>query len=119
MKLPEPVEKIKDMKHAKWIGLALALTLNLVLMAFALFYMDPYTGYYILMIGLVAISFATLYIFGWREGKQMVIIGIIMFIVIGAIWGPMKVHYDYSLPEPDSASSYTHINWFGITECGD
>ena len=76
MKLPEPLEKIKDMKYAKWIGLATTLLLDFLLMAFALFFMDPYTGYYILMIGLVAISFATLYIFGWREGKQMVIVGI-------------------------------------------
>lgn len=118
MQLPEPLEKIKDMKHAKLIGLATTLILDILLMTFALFFMDPYTGYYILMIGLVAISFATLYIFGWREGKQMVIVGIGIFILIGAIWGPMKVHYDYGLPEPDSTSSYTHINWFtrAITE---
>ncbi len=118
MKLPEPLEKIKDIKHAKLIGLATTLTLDIVLMAFALFFMDPYTGYYILMIGLVAISFATLYIFGWRKGKQLVIVGIGIFILIGAIWGPMKVHYDYGLPEPESTQSYSHINWFtrSITE---
>ena len=118
MKLPEPLEKIKDMKHAKWIGLMAAIILNIMLMYIALFFMDPYTGYYILMVGLVAISFTTLYIFGWRNGKQLAIIGICIFILIGAVWGPMKVNYDYSLPEPEPTSSYTHINWFtrSITE---
>ena len=110
MKLPEQLEKFKDIKHAKWIGLALAIILDITLLGITLFTMDPFTGYYVLMIGLVATSFATLYIFGWREGKQLVIVGIGIFIIIGAIWGPMKVHYDYGLPEPDSTQSYTHIN---------
>ena len=112
MKLPEPLEKIKDIKHAKWIGLLATILLDILVLSITMFFMDPFTGYYILMIGLVATSFATLYIFGWREGKQLAIIGIGIFIIIGAIWGPMKVHYDYGLPEPEPTSSYTHINWF-------
>ena len=115
MKLPEPLEKIKDMKHAKWIGLPVTILLDILVLSITMFLMDPFTGYYILMVGLVATSFATLYIFGWREGKQLVIVGISIFIIIGAIWGPMKVHYDYGLPEPEPTQSYTHINWFTKT----
>lgn len=112
MKLPEQLEKIKDMKHAKWIGLGVTILFNIILMTIALFLMDPFAGYYVLMVGLVAISFATLYIFGWRDGKQLAIAGIGIFILMGAIWGPMKVHYDYGLPEPGPTGTFSHIDWF-------
>ena len=112
MKLPEPLEKLQKIKHAKWIGLGATILSNLVLMTIALFFMDPFAGYYVLMVGLVSISFSMLYIFGWRNGKQLAIAGIGIFILMGAIWGPMKVHYDYSLPEPEPTGSFSHIDWF-------
>ena len=49
MNLPEPLEKIKDMKNANWIGLIVTLILNVVLMI-ATLYMDPDVGYYLLMV---------------------------------------------------------------------
>jgi len=111
MDLPEPIEKIKDMKNAKWIGLIVTLIVNVALMVGSL-YMDPDTGYYVMMVGLVALTFMMLYIFGWRDGKQLAAAGIGMFILIGAIWGPMTVHRTYSLEEPEMVSSAAHINWF-------
>ena len=111
MKLPETLEKIKDMKNANWIGLIVTLILDTALMTGTLF-MDPNAGYYLLMVGLVAITFATLYIFGWRSGKKMAIAGIGLFLIIGAIWGPMTVHRTYSMDEPEPVSSAAHIDWF-------
>ena len=111
MNLPEPLEKLKDMKNAIWIGLIVTLILDVVLMIGTL-YMDPEVGYYLLMVGLVAVTFATLYLFGWRQGKTLAIAGIGLFIVIGAIWGPMTVHRTYSMDEPEAVSSAAHIDWF-------
>ncbi len=111
MKLPESLEKIKDIKNAIWIGLIVALILDIALMTGTLF-MDPNTGYYILMVGLVAITFFTLYLFGWRTGKKMAIAGIGLFLIIGAVWGPMTVHRTYSMDEPEPVSSAAHIDWF-------
>jgi len=110
MKLPEPLEKLQEIKHATWIGLILTIVLNVTLMGITL-YMEPVTGYYLLMVGLVVITFGVLYLFGWRDGKRLAVVGILTFILIGAVWGPMTVHRTYSMDEPEPVSSAALINW--------
>ncbi len=111
MKLPEPLEKLQSIKNAKWIGLGATIVLSLALMISTL-YMDPDAGYYVMMVGLVAVIFAVPYLFGWRDGKQLAILGIGLFILLGAVWGPMTVHRTFSMDEPEPVSSAARINWF-------
>jgi hypothetical protein len=70
------------------------------------------TGYYFMMIGLVAVTFGVPFLFGHRDGKFLAIIGIGMFLLIGAINGPLVVHDAYSTPQDEPLQSNGHLNWF-------
>ncbi|MDO9537733.1 MAG: zinc ribbon domain-containing protein [Thermoplasmata archaeon] len=110
MKLPEPLEKLSQMKHAKPIGLIAVFLIDVLMLVMATM-LDAYTGYYLLLIGLVAVSFIVLYLFGWRDGKNLAIIGIALFLLLGAVNGPLVVHNAYSA-EPDApVTSTLHIDW--------
>jgi len=111
MKLPEPLDKLSKIKYAKIIGILLTFIIDILLLMFAMS-LGAETGYYFMMVGLVAVTFAVPYLFGHRDGKFLVIIGVGMFLLIGAINGPLVVHDAYSSAQDEPAVSNIHLNWF-------
>jgi hypothetical protein len=95
MKLPPALEKLSEIKHAKIVGIVLTLLLDLGLILFNLF-LSSELSYYLLLIGTVAVTFAVPYIFGLRDGKRLAITGIVIFLIVGAINGPLVVNRIYS-----------------------
>jgi hypothetical protein len=111
MKLPEPLEKLEKIRHAKIIGVVAAIILNLALLIVAM-NIEPNAGYYLMMVGLVSVTFAVPYLFGWRDGRMLLAMGVGMFLLVGAINGPLVVHDAYSSEPGDPVSSDIHVNWF-------
>ena len=110
MKLPPALENLHKIKHAKIIGVLLAILLNVCLLLFNAYF--PSQGsYYLLLAGSVAITFFFLYLFGIRDGKWLAGIGIAVFLIIGMINGILIVHSYYSQPEPDPAESAIFVDW--------
>jgi len=95
MKLPPALDDLSKIKHAKVIGVILALLINLSFVVLTLFIASQ-TGYIVLMIGTVGTTFAVPYIFGLRDGKILVVVGIILFLITGAINGPLVANKMYS-----------------------
>ncbi len=95
MKLPPALDNLSKIKHAKIIGVLLALLVDLGLIIFVLF-VPSRAGYYIMMIGTVAFTFLIPYIFGLRDGKKLAMVGIAIFFIIGAINGPLVANKMYS-----------------------
>ena len=110
MKLPPALEKLSEIKHAMIIGIVLTFVADITLLTVIGFTM-PDTGYSVLMIGLVVFTFLIPYIFGIRAGKKMAIIGIGIFLLVGAVNGPIVVHRSFSMAEPDPVSSEEYYNW--------
>lgn len=111
MKLPEPLAKLSKIKYAKIIGIILTFIIDILLLVIAMS-MGVDNGYYFMMIGLVSVTFAVPYLFGHRDGKFLVIIGIGMFLLVGAINGPLVVHDAYSEPEGEPQYSNFHFTWY-------
>ena len=111
MKLPPQLEKLSQVKHAKVIGILMTILVDMLLLAVAIM-IGGYPGYYVMMIGLVVFTFATLYLFGWRKGKDLAVIGMGMFLLVGSIYGPIMVYTSYSQAEPEPVTSYYTMNWF-------
>lgn len=111
MKLPEPLDKLSKIKHAKIIGIVLTFVIDIILLIIAMS-MGVETGYYFMMIGLVATTFAVPYLFGHRNGKFLAIIGVGMFLLIGAINGPLVVHDAYSTAQDEPVESNVHLIWY-------
>ncbi|MDD4308056.1 MAG: zinc ribbon domain-containing protein [Thermoplasmata archaeon] len=111
MKLPEPLDKLSQMKHAKIIGILLTFIINILLLIIAVF-IGATAGYYLMMIGLVSVTFIIPYLFGWREGKMLLVIGVGMFLAVGAINGPIVVHDAYSGDQEPPVTSNIHLNWY-------
>ncbi len=101
MKLPPALEELSKIKHAKIVGIVVTLLLDLGLILFNLFLASE-VSYYMLLIGTVAVTFLVPYIFGLRDGKRLAITGIVIFLIVGAINGPLVVNRIYS----DARSEY-------------
>ena len=43
---------------------------------------------------------------------MLVVVGIGMFLLVGAINGPLVVHTAYATDQPEPVESYIHVNWF-------
>ncbi len=113
MRLPEPLEKLQEMKHAKILGILVTFILDFILVLLVLYVItDYYTGSYLMMFGMTGITFVVPYLFGWRDAKKMVVIGIAMFFLVGAISGPLALHYIYSSEPGEPASSLSHDYWY-------
>lgn len=104
MKLPPALDNLSKIKHAKIIGVILALLVNIGLVVLVLF-IPSQMGYYIMMIGTVAFTFLIPYIFGLRDGKMLAVVGIVIFFITGAINGPLVANKMYSDALDDSFAS--------------
>jgi len=114
MKLPEPLEKLHEMKRAKAIGLLATFALNMAVLLVAI-NIDPDLGYYLMMVGFVAITFIVPYLFGWRDSKMLLVAGVGMLLLVGAINGPLVVHSAYTTEQGEPVTSSTHVTWFTKT----
>jgi hypothetical protein len=110
MKLPPAFYKLSTIKHAKIIGVILTILTNIGILVLNAFFTSPYSMY-IILICTVIVTFLFLYLFGIREGKWLAVIGIIIFLIIGAINGPLILHQYYSLAQPEPVESTVIIDW--------
>lgn len=110
MKLPPALDNLQNIKHAKVIGLLLAIFVNIGLVAFNAFFPST-ASYYILLAGTVGLTFFFLYVFGVRQGKWLAAMGITVFIIIGMVNGLLIVHTYYSQDEPDHLDSSLFVDW--------
>jgi hypothetical protein len=110
MKLPPALDNLHKIKHAKVIGVALAIGVNIGLILLNAFFPTE-VGYYFLMIGTVAFTFLFLYLFGVRDGKWLASLGIIIFLIIGMVNGILIVHSYYSQDKPEPLQSSLFVDW--------
>lgn len=110
MKLPPALDNLHKIKHAKVIGVLLAIAGNVGLILFNAIYPSE-ASYYLLMIGTVAITFIVLYLFGIRDGKWLATLGIIVFLIAGVVNGIVIVHSYYAQDQPDPIESSLFVDW--------
>ncbi|MFO7618139.1 MAG: zinc ribbon domain-containing protein [Thermoplasmata archaeon] len=111
MKLPPQLEKLSQIKHAKIIGLLITVLLGLALII-AIMSIGSQFGYSVMMFGLVIITFAVPYLFGWRDGKKLAVAGIGIFLLVGAISGPLGLYFTYNAEQPEPVESAYLDAWF-------
>jgi Na+-transporting methylmalonyl-CoA/oxaloacetate decarboxylase gamma subunit len=100
MKLPPALDNLSKMRYSTVIGIMLTMVLDICLVVVSVF-MGTQSGYILLMVGTVAITFLVPWLFGIRNAKWLVVVGVVLFFVLGSVNGPLVVNRLYAQAETE------------------
>jgi len=100
MKLPPALDNLSKMRYATVIGITLTMVLDICFVTISVF-MGTQSGYILLMVGTVTLTFLVPWLFGIRNAKWLVVVGVVLFFVLGSVNGPLVVNRLYAQAESD------------------